>query len=151
MTYVPTVAARPGAKGDPDRPPRWWKPGVIGDIEERGNLLFFIPSRRHPALRDRDEVYCSRRRGRHRPSDRAVLPGSSSRKTRVEAAEEGRTSGAHRSVSCQTRGPEEGGLIDARSRTLRSSISLIVSGMPSRASLPLCRNDLSGDSAGGDG
>jgi len=33
---------------------------VLGDIEERGERLYFVPAKRHPALADLDEIYCGR-------------------------------------------------------------------------------------------
>jgi hypothetical protein len=48
----------PGSKGDTDHPPRWYRPGVLGEVIERSNRLYFVPSRTHPALRDSDETYC---------------------------------------------------------------------------------------------
>jgi hypothetical protein len=60
MFTPPKVASLPGSKGDKDRPPSWYRPGVLGEVVERCNLLFFVYSKRHPAFAGLDEVYLGR-------------------------------------------------------------------------------------------
>jgi hypothetical protein len=61
MTFTPPrVASLPSSKGDTDRPPRWYRPGVLGEVEERHGLLFFVYSKRHPAFAGLDEVTLGR-------------------------------------------------------------------------------------------
>jgi hypothetical protein len=50
--FKPTVTPRPGSLRPADLPPRWYRPGVLGDVVERDGVAWFIPLAKHPAVRD---------------------------------------------------------------------------------------------------
>jgi hypothetical protein len=58
MPFTPPSVNRPGSHRPEEKPPRWWRPGVLADVVERSNRLYVVFSKSHPALRDLDEVYC---------------------------------------------------------------------------------------------